>query len=86
MHVPPQTTAREAALMSDMADFFPEITIDPGTLALGVYGEHVADDYVLQPGDRLELYRDLVMDPMQIRRQRALTDKLARGKGKPRKK
>ena len=76
MEVPAETTAREAAQLSRMPDFFSEL--DTTTAALGVYGEHVSDDYILQSGDRLEFYRDLVMDPMQLRRQRASSDKSAK--------
>lgn len=37
----------------------------------GVYGKKVANDYVLQPGDRLEFYRPLVIGPKEARRLRA---------------
>ncbi len=75
LELPADTTARQAAVQSGMQEYFPGL--DTATVALGVYGEHVSDDYVMQAGDRLELYRDLVMDPMQLRRQRALTAKAA---------
>jgi len=38
--------------------------------AFGVWGRRVAASHVLQPGDRLELYRALLVDPKVARRQR----------------
>ena len=45
---------------------FPELDI--ARLTLGVYGEVVADDYVVQPGDRVEIYRPLLNEPREQRR------------------
>lgn len=66
------TNARQAALSSGLQEYFQDL--DLSAVTLGVYGEPVDDDYVMQAGDRLELYRDLVMDPMELRRQRATKD------------
>jgi len=49
-------------------------SLDTATVSLGVFGESVSDDYVIEPGDRLELYRELLLDPMEQRRQRARKD------------
>jgi len=38
---------------------------------LGIYGERVPDDKPLLEGDRVEIYRALQQDPMELRRQRA---------------
>ena len=38
-------------------------------MSLGVYGQLVDDNYLLQQGDRLEIYRPLLQDPMERRRQ-----------------
>jgi len=38
--------------------------------AIGIWGRTVAANHVLRPGDRLELYRALVVDPKVARRQR----------------
>lgn len=69
LEVFPGTTAREAAVMSGLDEFFSTLAVD--TVPLGVYGERVDDDYVVADGDRVELYRPLVLDPMEARRQRA---------------
>lgn len=46
--------------------------------SVGVYGKRVAPDYVLEAGDRVELYRPLRADPKEARRQRARHDKARR--------
>ncbi|GBU10344.1 hypothetical protein AwWohl_14820 [Gammaproteobacteria bacterium] len=38
---------------------------------LGVFSQRVAVDYILQEGDRVELYRALVVDPKTARARRA---------------
>ena len=50
------------------------------TLQLGVFAEKVAHDYLLQDGDRLEIYRPLTADPKEVRRQLALIGKTIGGK------
>jgi len=62
-------TARQAAISCGMERYFPEI--DAGSISLGVYGELVEDNYCLQDGDRLELLRELILDPKEQRRRRA---------------
>ena len=39
---------------------------------IGVWGKRCDLDYLLQDGDRIELWRDLLMDPKEARRLRAL--------------
>lgn len=58
-------TARAAADRSGLAERFPQIRDD--NVALGVHGEKVADDFVLRPGDRLEICRPLKADPRSMR-------------------
>lgn len=41
------------------------------TLALGIYGVRVTEAERLRPGDRLEIYHPLPLDPMERRRRRA---------------
>lgn len=40
----------------------------PQDIPIGVYGLIVEDEYMLKEGDRLEIYRPLVQDPMERRR------------------
>ena len=39
--------------------------------AVGIYGKRVAEDTVLASGDRVEVYRPLLLDPKERRRERA---------------
>lgn len=58
----------EAALRHLQAQH-PDVAIDP-QWQWGIWGRSVADDQVLQPGDRLEAYRALQVDPKVARRER----------------
>ncbi|TAM64004.1 MAG: RnfH family protein [Rhodanobacter sp.] len=44
-------------------------TIDPQRL--GIHGRRVAPDQLLRDGDRVEIYRPLMLDPREARRRRA---------------
>lgn len=44
-------------------------------LTIGVYGQKVAIDHLLEDGDRVEIYRKLLADPKEVRRQLALIGK-----------
>ena len=64
--VPLGTNARDAVLRSDLQKQFNEI--DTAHCRIGVFGRSVSDDYVLRPGDRVEIYRPLQIDPREARR------------------
>ena len=72
------TSPRNAVKQSGIVGVFPEI--DPENCDLGVFGKAVAEDYELAEGDRIEIYRPLIADPKEIRRQRAAQG-LKTGKG-----
>ena len=61
--------AREAVRSCGIDQHFPEIDLE--NCDIGVFGKAVADDYQLNDGDRIEIYRPLIADPKEIRRQRA---------------
>ncbi|TDJ30012.1 MAG: RnfH family protein [Gammaproteobacteria bacterium] len=63
------TSPRDAIKQSDIKQHFPEIDTD--SCDLGVFGKAVAADYELLSGDRIEIYRPLIVDPKEVRRQRA---------------
>ncbi|MBC6427923.1 MAG: RnfH family protein [Cellvibrionales bacterium] len=76
LSVPPGTTAQQAAELSGIAKEFPglDVAAAPKGIfgnALGVRGQAAADDYILQPGERVEIYRPLIADPKEVRKQRA---------------
>lgn len=64
------TTALQAAEQSRIAEQFP--AIDLSSAKLGVFGKAVkAGDYIMRSGDRVEIYRPLIADPKQVRKERA---------------
>lgn len=76
LQVPLGTTAREAVKLSEIADEFPQIRPQEDPLgifgqALGVRGMPPAEEYQLQDGDRVEIYRPLIADPKEVRKKRA---------------
>ena len=76
--IAPGTAPREAVRHSGIDRHFPEI--DLHNCHLGVFGKAVPEDYELQDGDRIEIYRPLIADPKEVRRQRAARG-LKTGKG-----
>jgi len=71
LDLPTDTTAMAALQVSQFLELFPEIKQKP--LNLGVFGERIKQPatYILEPGDRLEIYRPLSIDPKELRRLRA---------------
>ncbi len=63
------TSARDAVAISGINQHFSEIDLE--NCELGVFGKAIPADYELQDGDRIEIYRPLIADPKEIRRQRA---------------
>lgn len=75
--VPPGTTLMQAIEASGIRDAFPGLVVDPKRL--GIFGRKAQPDDVLQEADRVEIYRPLIADPKEARRQRAAQEKKARG-------
>ncbi|MBV1932901.1 MAG: RnfH family protein [Porticoccaceae bacterium] len=76
LEVPLGTTARQAVKLSNIADNFPDIDVESAAMGifsqvLGSKGLPGPDDYCLQPLDRVEIYRSLLADPKEVRKQRA---------------
>jgi len=65
----PGLTATDAIEASGIRKEFPEIPAQP--LEIGIFGQRVELSRVLQPGDRVEIYRPLPDDPKERRRRRA---------------
>lgn len=66
-------TAIEAVKLSGILDKFPEI--DTTQMEVGVFGKVVKADTVLRAMDRVEIYRPLIADPKEVRKQRAADGK-----------
>lgn len=64
-------TMTEAVRLSGIDQEFPELDIL--ATPMGLFGRKVAkpNEQVVQPGDRIELYRPLLIDPKQARLNRA---------------
>ena len=69
LDVPAGTTALEAIDASSLREAFPEVGIDSD--GIGVFSRKVPLDHVLSNGDRVEIYRPLLIDPKEARRARA---------------
>lgn len=65
------TTVAEAIALSGLPQMFEGFELD--LTRVGIFGRKVNPEQVLQAGDRVEIYRPLVADPKEVRRQRALT-------------
>lgn len=59
----------EAIKQSGILNEFPEIDIENSKL--GIFGKLKKANTVLREGDRVEIYRKLIADPKQVRKERA---------------
>lgn len=83
LHVLPGTSALEAVHQSGILAALPLLDIE--TAVLGIFSRildgkssPLPEDYMLQAGDRVEIYRPLQLDPKQVRLLRAAKAKKAR--------
>lgn len=66
IHVQPGTTVQQAIARSAIEERFEGI--DLAELPVGIWGREVGRDHELRPGDRVEIYRALQMEPREARR------------------
>ena len=64
------TTALEAVEQAKMERFFDDLP-DLTAAKLGVFGKVVPATHELSEGERVEIYRELLVDPKAVRRARA---------------
>ncbi len=69
LDVPVGTTLGGAIELSRLEQDFPEIAVDKKNV--GVFGKRRSVDDPLREGDRVEIYRPLIADPKEMRRQKA---------------
>ncbi|MFK8329602.1 RnfH family protein [Pseudomonas sp. BJa5] len=71
LDVAPGTTLREAVRLSGIAGQVPGLDVE--ACPLGIFGKVVSDaeQQAVSEGDRIELYRPLLVDPKEVRKQRA---------------
>lgn len=66
-------TVARAIEAADLAASYPDLELDPKRV--GIFGRRVSLDTVLRAGDRVEIYRPLLIDPKEVRRARARAQK-----------
>ncbi|WP_018234065.1 RnfH family protein [Thioalkalivibrio thiocyanodenitrificans] len=71
--VPPGATVEDALRASEIRERFPEIDLEK--VKVGIFGKLTKRDTVLKPRDRVEIYRPLIADPKEVRKQRAAAGK-----------
>ena len=62
-------TVEQAIRRSGILEAFPEI--DVARARVGIFGREVSLDAQMRDGDRVEIYRPLIADPKDARRERA---------------
>ena len=63
----------QAIKQSDILELYPEIDLTINKL--GIFGKVCKLSDVLREGDRIEIYRPLIIDPKEARKNRALKQK-----------
>jgi putative ubiquitin-RnfH superfamily antitoxin RatB of RatAB toxin-antitoxin module len=69
------TTAQQAIEKSNILQLFPEIDLGQGN-KIGIFNKPCALNTSLREGDRVEIYRPLIADPKQVRKQRVAEGKM----------
>ena len=74
LSLPSGSTLRQAVEASGLLQKYPEI--DLARNKIGVFAKLSKPDALLQDRDRVEIYRPLIADPKEVRRQRAAAGKV----------
>ena len=67
------STVADVIARSGIGSRFPGLVLDE--MPVGIWGRPVSRDTRVGPGDRVELYRPLEIEPREARRQRARSEK-----------
>lgn len=70
LKVKSEATIKAIILQSGILERFPEIDLD--TSKVGIFSKLAKYTDTLHDGDRIEIYRPLIADPKEVRKQRAL--------------
>ncbi|TEU19370.1 MAG: RnfH family protein [Gammaproteobacteria bacterium] len=70
------TTLKQAIERSGIIDTYPQIDLSKDKT--GIFGKIAKLDTVLREKDRVEIYRPLIADPKQVRKERAAKGKVMR--------
>jgi putative ubiquitin-RnfH superfamily antitoxin RatB of RatAB toxin-antitoxin module len=79
LQVSPESTAEQAIQVSGILTKFPEIDLKQNQI--GIFGKLTRLDTVLRHMDRVEIYRPLIADPKEVRKQRAEEGKIMKKGG-----
>ena len=74
VNLPPGATVREAIEASGIQKKYPEIDLEKNKL--GIFAKLTKPDAPLRNRDRVEIYRPLLADPKEVRKQRAAAGKI----------
>ncbi|MFI3220520.1 MAG: RnfH family protein [Methylococcales bacterium] len=68
LEVPNNSTVEQAIQLSGLLTHYPEI--DLAKQKVGIFGKLAKLDTVAQEGDRVEIYRQITVDPTMVQRRR----------------
>jgi uncharacterized protein len=77
--LPEGTTLKQAVEASGLSAKHPDIDLVKGKF--GIYSKLAKPDTVLRDRDRVEIYRPLIADPKEVRKQRAAEGKVMKKGG-----
>ena len=77
--IAPGSTVKDAIDASGILQQFPEIDLEKNPV--GIFSKKTSLDHPLRERDRVEIYRPLIADPKQVRKQRAAQGKTMRKGG-----
>lgn len=63
------SSAHDAIMACGLLQHYPELV--PESLDIGIFGRKVTLEFLVSDGDRIEVYRPLLIDPKQARRNRS---------------
>lgn len=66
--MPEGATAIEAIKASGILNQFPEINLD--AQKIGIFGNIIEPNYLIEEGDRVEIYRPITIDPEKLERRK----------------
>ncbi|WP_020559997.1 RnfH family protein [Thiofilum flexile] len=73
--VPEGSTLAEGIKASKVLERYPELALDLAQLKVGIFSKLATLETVLKARDRIEIYRPLIADPKEVRKQRAAEGK-----------
>lgn len=81
LSLPAGSTLQQAVEASGLPARYPEIDVAKGKF--GIYSKLARPDTLLRDRDRVEIYRPLIADPKEVRKQRAAEGKVMKKGGNP---